>query len=84
MDLQYQYLVAKLQEALAADTRVSTLDIKVVVTGGRVHLTGEVGTEERRAALDAVAASVLPGVSVRNDVTVLGLGEAPLRERIHG
>ncbi len=84
MDMQYQYLVGKLQQALAADVRVSTLDIKVVVAGGRIHLTGEVGTEERRAALDEVVASVLPGTPIQNEVTVMGLAPVAGRERIHG
>jgi hypothetical protein len=52
------------------------------VTGGRVHLTGEVPTEERRAALTEVAAEVLPGTPIRNEVTVLGALAAPAHERI--
>jgi osmotically-inducible protein OsmY len=82
MDLEYQYLVGRLQEALAADARVSSLDIKVKVTGGTIHLMGEVPTEERRSALADVAAAVLPGTPVRNDVTVLGALAAPVHERI--
>jgi osmotically-inducible protein OsmY len=73
MDLEYQYLVGKLQEALAADVRVSAQDIRVVVTGGRVHLIGEVSTAERRAAVNDVVAEVLPGIPVRNEITVLDL-----------
>jgi osmotically-inducible protein OsmY len=84
MDLHYQYLVGKLQEALAADARVSTLDIKITVHGGKIHLTGEVGTEERREALTAVVHSVLPGAAVYNEVTVIGALGAPKLERIHG
>ncbi len=84
MDLSYQYLVGKLQQALAADSRVSTLDIRITVMGGKVHLTGEVGTEERRAALTEVVSSVLPGTTVYNEVTVLGLVDPPKLERIHG
>lgn len=84
MDRSYQYLVAKVQEALAADSRVSTLDVKVTVSGGKVHLTGEVGTEERRAALAEVVSAVLPGATVYNEVTVLGPIDGPRLERIHG
>lgn len=82
MDLEYQYLVGRLQEALAADERVSSLDIKVRVTGGTVHLMGEVPTEERRLALAEVAAAVLPGTTVRNDVTVMQALSGPVSERI--
>lgn len=80
--MEYQYLVGKLQEALANDPRVNALDIKAVVTGGRVHLTGQVPTAERRDAVDRVAAELLPDVPVRNDVTVLELSEAAGPERI--
>ncbi len=84
MDRSYQYLVGKLQEALARDARVNALDVKITVSGGRVHLTGEVGTEERRAALTAVVSAVVPGTPVSNEVTVLGLLDAPKHERIPG
>ncbi len=84
MDHSYQYLVGRLQEALATDARVNALDVKVTVSGGKIHLTGEVGTEERRAALTEVVSSVLPGTPVYNEVTVLGLLDTPKHERIHG
>jgi osmotically-inducible protein OsmY len=73
MDLQYQYLVARLQEALAADARVNSLDIKVTVTGGRIHLIGEVPSEERRTAIAEVAAEVCGEAELRNEITVLEL-----------
>jgi hypothetical protein len=48
-----------------------------------VHLTGEVPTEERRAALSEVAAEVLPGTDVCNEVTVVdALAAPPLHEKI--
>jgi osmotically-inducible protein OsmY len=75
MDLEYQYLVGKLQEALANDTRVNAQDIRVVVTGGRIHLTGEVSTIERRAAVNEVVGEVLPGIPVRNELSVLELAK---------
>jgi osmotically-inducible protein OsmY len=73
MDLEYQYLVGKLQEALAGDTRVNAQDIRVVVTGGRIHLIGQVSTAERRAAVNQVVAEVLPGIPVRDELTILEL-----------
>jgi osmotically-inducible protein OsmY len=82
MDLAYQYLVARLQEALACDPRVGMQDIQVRVIQGRVHLMGEVATEERRAAIDAVAQKVAPDTAIRNDVRVLALGGAPKPEAI--
>jgi osmotically-inducible protein OsmY len=82
MDLEYQYLVARLQEALARDERVSSLDIKVVLTGNRIHLLGDVPTEPRRAAADEIARRVVPGVPVRNELRVLSLDEAQGAEEI--
>lgn len=76
MDLEYQYLVARLQEALARDERVSSLDIKVVLTGQRIHLIGDVPTEQRRSAADEIARLVIPGAIVRNELRVLALDEA--------
>jgi osmotically-inducible protein OsmY len=76
MDLEYQYLVARLQEAFARDERLSSLDIKVVLTGNRIHLIGEVPTELRRAAADEIAHGIAPGVPVRNELRVLALDEA--------
>jgi osmotically-inducible protein OsmY len=76
MDLEYQYLVARLQEAFARDERVSSLDIKVVLTGNLIHLVGDVPTELRRNAVDEIARRVVPGVPIRNELQVLALDEA--------
>jgi osmotically-inducible protein OsmY len=76
MDLEYQYLVARLQEALARDERISSLDIKVVLIGNRIHLIGDVPTEPRRTAADEIVRGVAPGVEVRNELRVLALDEA--------
>ena len=75
MNQEYQYLVGKLQEALAVDSRVNALDIRINIVHGRVHLTGEVPTEERRAAVLNVAREVLPDLDVRNEITVLELAD---------
>ncbi len=83
MDLEYQYLVAKLQQALAADGRVCMLDIKVKVTHGKIHLTGTVPSAERRAAIDEVLAELMPGVPVKNELAVLELSEQTEHEHIH-
>jgi hypothetical protein len=83
MELEYQYLVAKLQHAIATDESVSMLDVKVVISAGKIHVTGTVPTEERRGAVDAVIARVLPGIPVRNELTILELSDRPEHERIH-
>jgi osmotically-inducible protein OsmY len=71
MNADYQYLVAKIQCALAADPRVNMLDIKIIVIQNRVHLTGEVMNEERRAAAADVVSAVAPGIEVRNELRIL-------------
>ena len=76
MDLEYQYLVARLQEAFARDERISSLDIKVVLAGNRIHLMGDVPTELRRTAADEITRQAAPGVQVRNELRVLALDEA--------
>lgn len=82
MDMDYQYLVGRLQEALAADARVCAQDIKVMVRRDKVHLTGVVATACRREAAAQVAAETLPGVEIRNELTVLELSGAEAPEPI--
>jgi len=83
MDLEYQYLVGELQEALATDPRVNALDIKVVVVSGCVHLIGQVPTEERRTAVTQVAAELAPQLPVHNELTVLELTETVKHESLN-
>ncbi|HEY6330945.1 MAG TPA: BON domain-containing protein [Blastocatellia bacterium] len=82
MKTEYQYMVAKLQGALAKDPRVNVLDIKVLVTGERIHMTGQVGSEEGRAAATEIASAILPGADVRNEITILEIGAPGLPEAI--
>ena len=84
MNQEYQYLVARLEEALAVDDRVNSLDIHISVVQGRVHLTGEVSTEERRAAVTTIIQEVLPDLDVRNDISVLELAGAGKPEALDG
>ena len=73
MERNYQYLVGQIQQALAADPRVSMLDVKVMVCGGKIHLTGEIATEERRQAISEVVAAMMPDHEVRNELTIIEL-----------
>jgi osmotically-inducible protein OsmY len=83
MNSDYQYLVGKLQHALATDRRVNMLDVKVTVRGGKIHLTGEVTTEERRRAVAEVVTEMLPGAEVRNELSVLEVNYPSQPEIIH-
>ena len=84
MNVDYQYLVGHLQNALAADPRVSMLDVKVMVCGGRIHLTGEVNSEARRHAVEQVVYELYPDIELRNELTTLELGQPSRPEVISG
>lgn len=77
-----EYMAQRLAEALAQDPRVGELGLKVVVTDEGAHVSGEVTTELRRQAVDAVAAEILPGERVKNEVTVVVDSGRPLVERV--
>ena len=84
MNQEYQYLVGRLQEALAVDQRVNALDIRITIAHGRVHLTGEVPTAERQAAVQRIAEELLPDLEVRNEITVTELNDAGKPEALDG
>ena len=75
-------MVGKLQEALACDSRVGALDIRITIVHGRVHLSGQVPTEERRENVQRIAQEMLPELDVRNEITVLELGESAKPEAV--
>jgi hypothetical protein len=83
MNVDYQYLVGKLQHALANDERVNMLDVKVMICSGKIHLIGQVATDERRRAVAEVVAEMLPDVEVRNELTVLEVNHPPQPEVIN-
>jgi len=83
MNAEYQYLIGKLQDALATDPRVNLLDVKINVCGGKIHLTGEALTEERRNAVADVVSEVAPDVEVRNEIIVFQLQQVSAPEAIH-
>jgi len=67
-----QYVVQQVKEALAADPRVASLDARVRVVAEEVYVQGDVGTEERRAVVEALVTRLLPHHRVHNDVRVIG------------
>jgi BON domain len=83
MNSDYQYLVGKLQHALAIDQRVNMLDLKIIVRSGKIHLIGQVATEERRKVVAEVVAELLPEVEIRNELTVLEVNPPHQPEIIH-
>ena len=65
-----EYLVQHVREALAHDPRVGELELGVDLRGSRLFVTGEVLTEERRAAVEQVVRELSPDLEVHNQVRV--------------
>ena len=76
------YAVQRLRDALAADERVAEMGVQVRLVAGKVFLTGQVATEERRRAVGEVAAEVLPEYEIHNDTVVTVVADAPRVEFI--
>jgi hypothetical protein len=71
MNTDYQYIVGHLQTALATDPRVNCLDIKVMVTNDKVHLTGSVLSEHRKQSVQEVVAELYPHLDIKNELTTI-------------
>ena len=71
-----QYVIERVHRALAEDPRVSALDVDVTLAGGRVFLTGDVPTQERKDAIAVIVAELLPEHEVCNETTVATLAPA--------
>jgi osmotically-inducible protein OsmY len=82
MNTDYQYLVGKIQAALAADARTNKLDVKVMIAGGKIHLMGQTSTEERRRAIAIVVTEAVPDMDVRNELTLIQIGDPAQPEEI--
>jgi osmotically-inducible protein OsmY len=65
-----EYLAGWLADRLAEDDDVHELGITVRVAGDKAFLNGVVGTEERRDLVGRRAAAYVPGLAIRNEVTV--------------
>ena len=76
------YLVERVREALAHDSRVSELGISVTVTGDSVMLTGDVATPERKSAVAEVVEPLLEGRTLHNAVTVATMTEVDAKEEL--
>jgi outer membrane usher protein FimD/PapC len=74
------YQAAHLEEALAVDSRVGEQALHVHVDGDVLIVEGCAATPERRDAVAVVSAECVPGVEVRNKVTVVRV-DPPIGER---
>lgn len=66
-----EYLVGRIQDALATDPRTGELELDVRVVGDRLFLTGTVVTAERRSACEEVVREVASDYEVMNELTVM-------------
>jgi osmotically-inducible protein OsmY len=66
-------LAALIRTRLAEDVRTVELGIQVDVHGDVVILSGEVGTERRRALIEVVARESAGGLRIANEVVVAEL-----------
>jgi hypothetical protein len=76
------YAIERLRDALATDERVAEMGVQVRIAAGKVFLTGQIPTEERRQAVGVVAAEVLPEYEIHNETVVTELGDAPRVEHL--
>jgi hypothetical protein len=76
------YVIQRLRDALATDERVAEMGVQVRAVAGKVFLTGQVATPERRQAVGEVAAEVLPEYDVCNETVVTSVDGEPRVEEI--
>ncbi len=69
------YVIGRVQQALAHDPRVNELDVTVTIKGGKLFLTGTVTTEERCRAITEIVCRECPDLDVHNEVAVVSLRE---------
>jgi osmotically-inducible protein OsmY len=71
-----QYVIERVHRALAEDPRVGELNVDVTLAGGRVFLTGDVPTQERKDAISSLVGELLPDHEVCNETSVATLAPA--------
>ena len=74
------YLSAHIQERLADEAH--ELGIRVDVRGDKVHLRGEVVSEERRRDVEEAARAAAEGHEICNEVHVVAVAEPEGEERL--
>jgi predicted nucleotidyltransferase len=70
-----RHLAAHLRERFAEDPRLNELNIETAFEANTLVLRGRVSTPERRETVADVAAELLPGVPIVNEVVVVRLAE---------
>jgi osmotically-inducible protein OsmY len=76
------YAIQRLRDALASDERIAEMGVQVRTVAGKVFLTGQVATDERRQAIGALATEVLPDYEVHNETVVTVVADQPRVEHL--
>ncbi len=66
-----EYLIGRIQQALATDPRTGELELDVRIAAGRIFLSGSVVTEERCMAVEEVVRDVAPEFEIANELSVV-------------
>jgi hypothetical protein len=74
-----QYLIGHIRDALAD---LNELTIDVAVAGGRVFLTGEVATTERKERIGRELALRFPDCDIANELGVIPIGPPGEAEKL--
>jgi BON domain-containing protein len=69
-DDQPEYLVGRIQQALATDPRTGELELDIRIAGGRVFVIGTVATRERCESVLAVVRETAPDLDVQDQLSV--------------
>jgi osmotically-inducible protein OsmY len=77
-----EYVIGRIQNALATDPRTGELELDVRLAGGRIFLSGAVATEERCEAVAEVVREVAAGFEVVNELSVAAESEPGDGERL--
>jgi hypothetical protein len=71
------YVIAHLHEAILKDPRFTEQAVEIDAVEGRIVLRGEVATPERRVGIVELVSSLVPHVSVVDDLCVSGSAIGP-------
>jgi hypothetical protein len=77
-----EYLVGRIQQALATDPRTGELELDVRIAGGRVFLSGSVVTDDRCRAVEEVVREVAPELGISNELSVVNEQEPGPEEQL--
>jgi hypothetical protein len=80
--MEAEYVVADALETLASDPRVGETALNVSVAGGKLFVTGDVATEERRSTITEVLEERFPDFEISNAISVYDMVETTEEERL--